>query len=143
MEHLAIMRKSWGLTQKIISKEKKIESRWYVNKYSPWNKIKQGEIIYFKDSGKLVSLKAEVERVIQFENLNPERVMEILKEYGKDDGINEDRIDFYYNLFKNKRYCMLIFIKNPQQIKPFDIDKKGFGAMASWICVDDINLIKK
>ena len=70
--------------------------------------------------------------------------MEILREYGNDDGISHDKIDFYYNLFKNKRYCMLIFIKNPEQVKPFDIDKKGFGAMASWICVDDINkLIKK
>lgn len=143
MEHLAIMRKSWRLTPKILSKEKKIESRWYINKYSPWNKIKQGETIYFKDSGEPVSLKAEVERVMQFENLNPDKVMEILKEYGKDDGISEDRIDFYYNLFKNKNYCMLIFIKNPEQIKPFHIDKKGFGAMASWICVDDINRLMK
>ncbi len=69
MEHLAIMRKSWGLTQKIISKEKKIESRWYINKYPPWNKIKQGEKVYFKDSGEPVSLKVEVERVMQFENV--------------------------------------------------------------------------
>lgn len=142
MEHLAIMRKSWGLTQKIISKEKKIESRWYINKYPPWNKIKQGEIVYFKDSGEPVSLKTEVEKIMQFENLSPDKVMEILKEYGRDDGITEDKVDFYYNLFKNKRYCMLIFLKNPEKINSFDINKKGFGIMASWICVDDINRIK-
>lgn len=29
MEHVAIMRKSWGLTDKILSGQKKIESRWY------------------------------------------------------------------------------------------------------------------
>lgn len=144
MEHLAIMRKSWNLTQKILSKKKKIESRWYINKYPPWNKIKQGEKVYFKDSGEPVSLKAEVEKVLQFENLNPDKVKEILNEYGNDDGISQDKIDFYYNLFKNKKYCMLIFLKNPEKIMPFHIDKKGFGAMASWICVDDINrLIKK
>lgn len=29
MEHVAIMKKSWGLTRKILSGEKTIESRWY------------------------------------------------------------------------------------------------------------------
>ena len=44
MEHLAIMKKSWNLTKKILSSEKKIESRWYKSKYPPWNKIKEGEL---------------------------------------------------------------------------------------------------
>ena len=56
MEHLAIMRKSWGLTKKILSGEKKIESRWYKSKYPPWGKIRSGEIVYFKDSGEPVSI---------------------------------------------------------------------------------------
>jgi len=33
MEHVAIMRKAWGLTDKILSGQKKIESRWYSVKY--------------------------------------------------------------------------------------------------------------
>ena len=43
MEHLAIMKKSWNLTQKILTGERKIESRWYKNKHTPWNKIKSGD----------------------------------------------------------------------------------------------------
>ncbi|MDO8559127.1 MAG: hypothetical protein Q7R84_02240 [bacterium] len=39
MEHLAIMKKSWGLTEKILSGQKKIESRWYLSKRSPWDTI--------------------------------------------------------------------------------------------------------
>ena len=37
MEHLAIMKKEWKLTEKIITGEKRIESRWYKDKYPPWN----------------------------------------------------------------------------------------------------------
>ena len=48
MEHVAIMKKSWGLTEKILTGAKKIESRWYKNKHTPWNRIKSGEIVYFK-----------------------------------------------------------------------------------------------
>ncbi|MEK7674189.1 MAG: ASCH domain-containing protein [Patescibacteria group bacterium] len=142
MQHLAIMRKNWGLTQKILNGKKKIESRWYKVKYSPWDKIKSGEIVYFKDSGEPVTIKAEVEKVIQIENLTPQKVMKILKEYGEDDGIEQNKIQEFYELFKNKNYCMLIFLKNPQKITPFNIDKTGFGAMSAWITIDNIDTIK-
>jgi len=143
MEHLAIMRKSWGLTDKILNGQKKIESRWYKVRYKPWDQIKSGEIVYFKDSGEPVRLVAEVEKVMQFSNLTPKKVKEILNKYGKDDGIEQEKIPDFFNRFKDKKYCMLIFLKNPVEIKPFEIDKTGFGAMAAWITIDDISKIKK
>ena len=143
MEHLAIMKKSWGLTQKILSGQKKIESRWYSVRYKPWNCIKEGEIVYFKDSGESVKIKAEVSRVMQFADLTPKRVKEILDEYGNDDGIEKEKIPEFFERFKNKKYCVLIFLKNSQEIEPFEIDKTGFGAMSAWITVDSISKIKK
>ena len=142
MEHIAIMKKSWGLTQKILSGQKKIESRWYKVKYAPWNRIKSGELIYFKDSGDPVTIKAEVDRVIQFSDLTSNKVKEILYQYGQADGLSSDKIPEFFELFKDKKYCMLIFLKNPKKIKPFDIDKSGYGAMSAWISIDNINKIK-
>ena len=142
MEHLAIMRKSWGLTQKILTGQKRIESRWYKVKCAPWNRIKSGEIIYFKDSGEPVTIKAEVGKVIQFDSLNPEKVKKILNEYGDADGIEKKEISKFFKIFKDKKYCILIFLKNPQEIKPFEIDKAGFGAMSAWICVDNIDKLR-
>lgn len=143
MDHLAIMRKSWGLTQKILNGQKKIESRWYSVKYSPWDRIKENESVYFKDSGEPVKIKAEVEKVIQFADLTPYRVKEILEEYGDDDGLEKEKIPEFFERFKNKKYCLLIFLKNPRKIEPFDISKTGFGAMSAWITIDDISKIKK
>ncbi len=143
MEHLAIMRKSWGLTDKILNGQKKIESRWYSVKYRPWDGIRKGETVYFKDSGEPVRIKAEVSKVIQFVDLTPKRVKEILNEYGRDDGIEKEKTPDFFERFKNKKYCMLIFLKNPMKIEPFDIDKTGFGAMSAWITIDDISKIKK
>jgi ASC-1-like (ASCH) protein len=142
MEHLAIMKKSWNLTEKILSGEKKIESRWYKSKYSPWDRIKEGEWIYFKDSGEPVSIKAEVEKVLQFSDLNPDKVRKILEDYGKDIGIAKDKIAGFFEMFKDKTYCMLIFLENSQTIKPFNINKTGFGIMSAWICVNDVNTLK-
>jgi len=143
MEHIAIMKKSWGLTKKILLGEKKIESRWYMTKCAPWGKIKSGETIYFKDSGEPVTIKAEVEKVLQFPDLNEVKVREILEQYGGADGLGVKDIPKFLELFKHKKYCLLVFLKNPEKIQPFDIDKKGFGNMAAWITVEDIGKIKK
>ena len=141
MEHVAIMRKSWGLTSKILSGEKKIESRWYKFKHLPWDRIKPGETIYFKDSGDPVSLKAEVEKIQQFSGLTPLKVKEILDQWGQDDGIEKEKIPEFFELFKDKRYCLLIFLKNPEKVKSFEIDKTGFGMMSAWLTVDNIDKI--
>lgn len=142
MDHVAIMKKSWGLTQKILSGQKKIESRWYKSKYSPGGKIEKGDVVYFKDSGEPVSIKAEVEKVISFSDLTPEKVKQILGEYGDDDGIEKDKIKEFFELFKNKKYCLLIFLKNAENIEPFDISKAGFGIMSAWLTVENIDRIK-
>lgn len=142
MEHVAIMKKSWGLTQKILSGQKKIESRWYKIKYAPWDRIKSDQIIYFKDSGAPVTVKAKVDKVIQFSDLTPEKVRGILYKYGQADRLGIDKISDFFEMFKDKKYCILIFLKNPQKIEPFEIDKSGFGAMSAWISVDNVNRIK-
>jgi ASC-1-like (ASCH) protein len=111
MEHLAIMRKSWHLTEKILTGKKKIESRWYKTKYPPWDRIKAGETVYFKDSGEPVKIRAEVDKVIQLDSLDQEKVRKILDEYGSDDGIEREEISRFFEMFKDKLYCILIFLK--------------------------------
>jgi len=123
--------------------QKKIESRWYSTRRAPWDKIKAGETIYFKDSGEPVTIKARVAKVLQFADLTPKKVKKILDKYGRDDGIEKEKIPEFFARFKNKKYCLLIFLKNPIKIKPFEIDKTGFGAMSAWITIDDIKKIKK
>lgn len=142
MDHVAIMKKSWGLTQKILSGQKKIESRWYKSKHFPFGKIKKGDTVYFKDSGEAVSIKAKVKKVISFSDLNQKKVRRILEKYGKDDGMEKDKITEFFDLFKDKKYCLLIFLENPKKIKPFGINKAGFGVMSAWLMVNNINTIK-
>lgn len=141
MEHVAIMKKSWGLTKKILSGEKKIESRWYKVKCAPWGRIKSGEIVYFKNSGEPITLKTKVDKIIQFSDLTHNKVKEILQKYRQELGIG--KTSEFFEVFKNKKYCILIFLKNIQKVKPFDIDKTGFGLMSAWISVEDIDKIRK
>jgi hypothetical protein len=137
------MKKEWKLIDKILNREKTIESRWYSSKKVPWDKVKIGETIYFKDSGDPISATAEVASVKQYENYSDEDLKRIIDEYG-----GKGNISFVwgaqevFDWAKEKKYCILIYLKNPKKIEPFEINKKGFGNMASWICVEDINNIK-
>ena len=143
MEHVAIMRKSLGFLNKISEGSKKIESRWYMTKYAPWGRIREGDIVYFKDSGKPVTLKSIVKRVEFYSSLIPEKTEKILLKYGPEDGIGIDNISDFYQSVKDKNYCILIFLSNIEEVEPFEIDKSGFGAMSAWITINDINSIKK
>lgn len=138
MDHVAFMKKGWGMLPKILSGEKKIESRWYMTKHLPWGKIAAGDTVYFKNSGEPVTAVATVGKVLQFGNLTPELIRELLEKYGADDGIKRSQMPYFLQLFKKKKYCLLIFLKNPRRIKPFEIDKTGFGAMAAWITKDNV-----
>ena len=71
-----------------------------------------------------------------------DKVNNLLGKYGKEDGIQAKELSKYYQMFKDKKYCLLIYLKDAMKIKPFSINKRGFGAMAAWISVEDVNSIK-
>lgn len=136
------MKKSWKLLEKIVSGEKTIESRWYKQRCEAWGKVKKGDIVYFKNSGEPVSLVASVARVMQFADMQPRDVRRILQRYGGPDGIGSDDMDSFFQWAKNKRYCVLVFLKKPKSIKPFRVNKTGFGSARAWLTVPDISAIR-
>lgn len=142
--HVAIMRKSWGLIDKILAGEKRVESRWYKNRSKPWGEIMAGETIYFKDSGGPVKARAIVDKVLRFENVDCIKRQEILAEYGRQDlGLSENVPREIRNYFEDKKYCLLVFFSGVQKVKPFFIDKTGFGSQTAWLIVNDLDKIKR
>lgn len=141
MDHIAILRKDWGLLLKILSGEKTIESRWYQTKKAPWNKVRTGDTIYFKNSGQKVEIKAEVEQVLQYEIKDVSNLRSIVDEYGDKICLVNRDIDSWSGKLK---YCILVFFKNVEKLEEtFDIDKTGFGISVAWLVVDDVSRIKK
>jgi len=155
MDHVAIMKKSWGLIPKIISGEKTIESRWYKSKIAPWDRINVGDVVYFKNSGENITVKATVSKVQQFDlkalaenslfalaKTKQEIVEDIYNKYGKDIGLEVLNREELINTNLNKNYCILVFLKSPKKINPFRINKTGFGCSCAWITINDISRLK-
>ncbi len=142
MDHIAIMQKSWGFTEKIATGQKTIESRWYKVKYTPWGRISPSDSIYFKNGGEPITIQAKISKVINFSDLTPEKVHTILKDYSKELGLDDPDIQRFFEMFKHKRYCILMYLKDAHHIQPIEINKQGFGTMSSWISVESIAKIK-
>ena len=140
MDHIAILDKKRKLLPKIISGEKTIESRWYQTKRTPWHNIKIDDIVYFKDASEMITVKARVKKVLFFDELNKEKVLKILQKYGK--AICMETLE-YTPYYDKKKYCILIFLDDVQKIKPFDIDKTGFGNACAWMTVKNIKEINR
>ena len=138
MHHLAILDKKRKLLPKILSGEKTIESRWYRQKRAPWDIIKAGDIIFFKDSGEPVTAKAEVAQVQQF-YLPHTDLSSLIQKYGKKIGFEEKNFPEILAWCQKRKYCILIHLQKVQKIEPFEINKKGYGMMAAWIPVENIN----
>lgn len=140
MHHVAIMKPSWKLIPKILSGEKTIESRWYQTRRAPWNGIAAGDVVYFKDSGKPVTAKAEVAEALQFELRDLDDARKIVAEYGKEISLVNPDLATWGSV---PRYAILIRLGNPQTIAPFEIDKRGFGSAAAWLAVGEIAKVRK
>jgi len=150
MDHVAILRKANikkddDLLGDILSGRKTIESRWYANKIAPWDKIRAGDTVYLKESGRAVTAKAEVSKVLQYDNLNTEIKKGIVRKYGKQIAPSTSEDDFlaWLGKQKNKRYCILIFLANVTPVKPFEIDKTGYGNSSAWLVTDNIKKLRK
>lgn len=65
-----------------------------------------------------------------------------MDKYGDNDGIEKQDIFKYVEMFKDKKYCMIIYLENPEKITAFQINKKGFEVMSAWITVKDITSTK-
>ena len=129
MDHVAIMNKRFGdLIAKILSREKIIESRWSKNKIVPWGRVHSGDRVYFKNAGEPVIAVAEIEKVSQFEKKDFDKARELFPTTDE--------------WARGKNYCVLMWLKNPRKVKPFKIDKSGFGSAAAWLCVGNIEKIK-
>ena len=138
MHHVAIMKKSWGLIPKILTGEKTIESRWYQTKRAPWNKIKIGDTIFFKNSGAPIIAKAKVSQVHQFEIKSINDINKIIQRYGQHICLVNANPKTWAEL---PQYCVLMFLKSARAIQPFEINKHGFGLATAWICINVISKI--
>ncbi len=124
MTHIAIFRQPFF--NMVLSGEKTIESRWAMHKVAPYGKVKTGDAILLKETGKDVTATAVAGRVEFFE-LTPSLVDEIRIKYGKE--IGTDKFEDWQGT-RHKKYCTLVWLEKVEKINTIKV-KRSNGS--GWI----------
>lgn len=117
--HLAVFNEPF--LSLVYNGEKKIESRFSMNKISPFKKIKKGDVIIIKESGGPVTGIFVAGEVKFFHIVNKKILEEIENKYGKQICSTHDK-DFWRNRSKAK-YVSLIEVKKIKKIMSIKSEK--------------------
>lgn len=134
--HLVILKKPY--LDAILRGEKKVELRLIKAKLPPFGQIFAGDTLFLKQSSGAVCATAVVKSVRQFENLNPERILELKQKYnnlilGGDE---------YWKSKKDSQFAVLVWLGDIKAIKPILINKKDWRAWVVLTKNHDFGLMK-
>lgn len=110
-QHIAILTPGW--IPFLLDGTKTIESRFTKTRCAPFNQVREGDLIYLKESGGLILGSVVADRVDTFENLTKEETYALFKRYKErifTDNLHFNTIPVHWN---KARYATLIHVRKP------------------------------
>ena len=140
MDHIVYLETSSKELENLISKEKSYIIRGATGRKLPYNRVKEGDSLYFvNNNGEgLIKAKATVKNTIFTDKLSEEDSCKIFDIYNKKALLTTKAV----NRFRGKRYLSLIEVKKFQEVPPFAFDKTEFQNMDDWLIVGEISRVK-
>jgi hypothetical protein len=128
-KHLAIFKKGAG--ELILSGQKTIETRFSKSKVAPFLQVSTGDLVYIKPVGKDIIGQFRVKKVIFFDGLKEEDLIEIEKQFGEKILADSD----YFKQKKVASFGTLIYVGQvtPFITSPIKFTKKD---LRGWVVLD-------
>ncbi|MCG6190203.1 ASCH domain-containing protein [Maribellus maritimus] len=120
----------------LLDGEKKIESRFSINKISPHGRILEGDIVFVKKTGGPVIGYFEAGEIKSYSNLNKEKLCELKSRYAVDICSSYD--PEFWDSRNKSNYATFVKIKKMKRISPQYIEKKD---RTSWIVLKQTDSI--
>jgi ASC-1-like (ASCH) protein len=134
--HLVILKKPY--LDMILEGRKRIESRLYRSRHPVFGRVFAGDKLFLKVSSGPVCATATVEAVKNFENLTPEKILELKHLYNHDIGGGDE----HWQSKIDCKYCLLVWLKDVKTIKPVRIRKQDWRAWVVLTEKKDFGLLK-
>lgn len=141
MDHLVFVDHASGELDKLLKGEKCMIVRAGMGRKTPYGRVKPGELLYFinNNGDGLVRAAAIVKSVSNTDLLTPEesRKLLLLKK-------NELHLEVEeFQEFLNKKYMVLVEVKNVCRVMEFKLDKAALQNAEDWVPIDNIDLLKR
>lgn len=126
--HLVILKRPY--LNLILEGRKKIELRLTKSKIHGFGRIFTGDILFLKESAGPVRATASVEAVKNYENLTPEKILEIKQQYNHQIGGPDE----HWLGKMDCKFAFLVWLKDIKSIEPVRIHKKDWWA---WVVLSE------
>ena len=120
--HLVILKKPY--LEAIFEGRKQIESRFTMSRREFIDQVGAGDRLFLKQSSGPVCGEATAEAVERYEQLTPEKVFELKRQYNRLILGDED----YWRERARCRFGVLVWLRDVRRIEPVEIDKKDWRA---------------
>lgn len=130
--HLAIFNEPF--LSLLLNGEKKIESRFSINRVPPFMKVAKGDVILIKEAGGPIIGLFLAGEVRYFQNLKPNLLIDIESKYGNMICTSYD--DEFWESRKAAKYATLINVEMIKELYPFKdgkSDKTGWSVIRTGI----------
>jgi hypothetical protein len=124
--HLAVFTEP--VLSKLLNGEKTIESRFSINKVTPFGKVHKGDIIIVKKSGGPVVAVFIAGSVRKYQNLTVDQIFKFREQFSESLGMDSD--DTFWSDKANAKYATFINVTRLKKVIPFSIEKKDRTAWA-------------
>lgn len=118
--HLAIFNEPF--LSLIYQKEKKIESRFSINRRTPFEKVRKGDIVILKESGGMVTGVFVAGDVSYFQIANKKTLKVIEANYAEAICSNADAN--FWKAREKSKYVTFVEVKKVKKISPFKSEKR-------------------
>ena len=134
--HLVILKKPY--LNAILEGRKRIESRLYRTRHNGFGRVLPGDRLFLKLSSGPVCATATAAKVKNFENLTPDKILELKRRYNHDIGGDDE----HWRSRMDCRFCFLVWLKDVTAVEPVRINKKDWRAWVVLTEKEDFGLLK-
>lgn len=135
--HLVILKKPY--LNMILEGRKRIELRLTKRRQHGFGRVSPGDRLFLKISSGPVCATAVAADVKTFENLTPNKIVEIKRKYNTDIGGPDE----HWQSKMDCTFCLLVWLKDVRAIDPVRIHKKDWRAWVVLTEKQNFGLIKK
>lgn len=141
MDHIVYLDAKADELKKLSDGSKTMIIRGATGRKLPYGRVNKDDVLYFINNNAEGVVKAMgiVASVFNSDKMDKEQSVALVKKYQK----KLQLTDTQFNKWAGKRYLVLIEVKKIQELKPFKIDKSGYGNMDDWLPVEKIESVKK
>ncbi len=139
MDHVVYLDAAAKEMANILAGKKNIILRGATGRKMPYGRVEAGDTLYFlnNDAEGLVKARATVTSVLNSDALTEDGSLQFINEQHAGLQLTEKQL----KRWGGKRYLVLIWIEKAEEVKPFRVDKSGYGNMDDWLPVGKIESV--